>query len=76
MSVADSADPARQPTAIDGKSLPPLRWPMSPFIGDGSINQTDQPQACEVEGLNGQSRSCLLVALEPKKRHRWPSRPH
>ena len=68
MSAAASGDPAAQPTAADGKSLPPLRWPTPPYIGYGGAEPAGQPQACEVEGVNGQSRSCLLVALEPERR--------
>lgn len=68
MLAAASADPAPQPTAADGKPLPPLRWPTPPYIGYGGADAGDQPQACEVEGVNGQTRTCLLVALEPERR--------
>ncbi|MFN3611020.1 ATPase, T2SS/T4P/T4SS family [Tepidimonas sp.] len=68
MFAAASADPAPHPTAADGKPLPPLRWPTPPYIGYGGTDAADQPQACEVEGVNGQTRTCLLVALEPERR--------
>ncbi len=68
MLAAASADPAPQPTAADGKPLPPLRWPTPPYIGYGGADAAGQPQACEVEGVNGQTRPCLLIALEPERR--------
>ena len=68
MLAAASADPAPQPTAADGKPLPPLRWPTPPYIGYGGADAAGQPQASEVEGVNGQTRPCLLIALEPERR--------
>ena len=68
MPAAALVQPTGQPTTADDKPLPPLRWPAPPYIGYGSDDSGGQPQACEVEGVNGQTRHCLLVALEPERR--------
>ncbi|MCS6810146.1 MAG: ATPase, T2SS/T4P/T4SS family [Tepidimonas sp.] len=49
-------------------TLAPLRWPTPPYVGYGNPPADGQPEPCEVEGVNGQVRACLLVALELDKR--------
>jgi len=55
------------PVAND-KSAPSLRWPTPPYIGYGGSETADGPLPCEVEGINGQTRQCLLVGLEADRR--------
>ncbi|TSE23014.1 Type II secretion system protein E [Tepidimonas sediminis] len=45
----------------------PLRWPTPPYVGYGTPTQGG-PEPCEIEGVNGQVRSGVLVALELDQR--------
>lgn len=46
-------------------ALDSFNWPTPPFAAYPAGEPWSQPKACEVFGLNGVSRSCLLVALDP-----------
>ena len=49
--------------------LPPsaggFHWPTPPFAIYSSAETWSEPQACEIEGLNGAIRRCALVAMSP-----------
>jgi type II secretory ATPase GspE/PulE/Tfp pilus assembly ATPase PilB-like protein len=65
----NTATPAFRASAFpDDAALPPLRWPTPPYLAYGAEQQLDGPQPCEVEGVNGQTRSCLLVSLDMERR--------
>ncbi|WP_157826993.1 hypothetical protein, partial [Macromonas nakdongensis] len=47
------------------QSLPPLQWPSPPYPSySNDLANAAQGLACKVEGANGQTRPCLLVALD------------
>ncbi|TSE29715.1 Type II secretion system protein E [Tepidimonas thermarum] len=62
----DFATTAHPPSA--DHALPPLRWPTPPYIGYGSAEPASQPLDCDIEGSNGQTRNCRLVALDLEQR--------
>ena len=43
-------------------------WPTPPYATYNDSDPWAEPQRCEVEGLNGTSRSCLLVSITPADR--------
>lgn len=45
--------------------LDSFNWPTPPFAAYPAGEPWSQPKPCEVLGLNGVSRACLLVALDP-----------
>ncbi|MCX7815597.1 MAG: ATPase, T2SS/T4P/T4SS family [Tepidimonas ignava] len=49
-------------------SPPALRWPTPPYIAYANPTGSGGPEPCEIEGINGQVRSAVLVALELDRR--------
>lgn len=66
MNAAQPA-PDLAPPASSDKAVTPVRWPTPPYIGYG-IGQDDAALACEIEGLQGQTRQCWLVGWDPQRR--------
>ncbi|MCF8159310.1 MAG: Flp pilus assembly complex ATPase component TadA [Polaromonas sp.] len=48
--------------------LPVFSWPPPPFATYQSAEAWREPQECDIEGLNGAVRRCLLITLNPGKK--------
>ena len=57
--------------AASGDAHPPLRWPTPPYAAYGAQQLLDSPQPCEVEGVNSQIRSCLLLCVRTRADSRY-----
>lgn len=58
-------------TASPDKALTPppaFSWPPPPFATYHAPEPWREPQECDIEGLNGAIRRCLLIALNPGKK--------
>jgi hypothetical protein len=62
-----SAPPRVNPGVVApaASALGSFNWPTPPFAAYPAGEPWSQPKPCEVLGLNGVSKACLLVALDP-----------
>ncbi|WP_287915655.1 ATPase, T2SS/T4P/T4SS family [Tibeticola sp.] len=50
---------------------PTIEWPLPPFASYAQAEGVEGEWECEVEGLNGQTRRCLLVGFDPLAETAW-----
>lgn len=57
-------------TSLDKAHAPPsiFSWPTPPFASYEAQQPWREPQECEIEGLNGAIRRCLLITMDVVKK--------